>query len=440
MKKKQKFPGRGLRLVVFFILFRCASTPLPVPTPKFKGTVLEQDITKDMTLTKQNAPFLLRGYVHVTDGTILTIEPGVMILGEKESANPDSEEPCAALIIDRGGRIMAEGTAEEPIVFTSNQPEIERMPGDWGGLIINGKAPNNLGTHVSGEAKTGSYGGNNPDDYSGILKYVRIEYGGYSLNLNVQHNGLSLYSVGRKTIVDYIQAFKCLDDGIEIFGGTVDLKHAVSVGNLDDNFDWTDGWQGRGQFWLGRHLPPRSHRGIEADNNEINYNARPLSRPVLFNLTLLGVRGFSDTGLMLRRGTRGLFANSLIMFYNVGLDIDDMETAAGADTPPLSCDTLSTITDVAQLSVQNCILANKENFCSDADGIVEDAWGTDADRLLVTMDMETVADITKTWKLDPSIEPVAATCLPPADGFFEPVSFIGAIGKEDWTAGWTVRQ
>ncbi len=204
--------------------------------------ILEGKITEDMTLAASRE-HVLRGAVFVENNATLTIEPGTLIYGEGVSNG--------TLIIAQGAKIMAEGTQNAPIVFTSDALDGSRGRGQWGGLIINGRAPSNQGV-TFGEGDTGAFGGNNPGDSSGVLKYVRVEYAGIEFSPDNELNGIAFQGVGSGTVVDYVQVHLNQDDGIEMFGGTVNIKHALVTGARDDSFDWTDGWTGKGQFWIAQ--------------------------------------------------------------------------------------------------------------------------------------------------------------------------------------------
>lgn len=199
------------------------------PVEETQDVILEGEITSDMTL-KAADNNLLRGFVYVTDGVTLTIEPGTVIKGEKSSKG--------SLIVERGGKLIAEGTAEKPIVFTSDQPKASRTYGDWGGLILCGKS---IVNNTAGEAQIEGgprsyYGGKDPEDNSGIVKYVRIEFAGYPLEPNKEINGLTCGGVGRGTTIEYVQVSFCGDDSFEWFGGTVNAKHLIAYKGWDDEF------------------------------------------------------------------------------------------------------------------------------------------------------------------------------------------------------------
>lgn len=192
--------------------------------------------------TLKKGTYTLKGWVYIADGAELTIEPGTVIKGDKTTK--------AALITERGGRLIAKGTAEEPIVFTSAQPKGMRRPGDWGGVILCGKAENNQQEmQIEGGPRT-RHGGSDNADNSGILSYVRIEFAGYPFATDKEINGLTLGSIGSGTQVDHIQVSYSNDDSFEWFGGTVSAKYLVAYKGWDDDFDTDNGFSGNVQFGL----------------------------------------------------------------------------------------------------------------------------------------------------------------------------------------------
>ncbi|SNR33702.1 hypothetical protein [Flavobacterium sp. ov086] len=214
--------------------FKPANTEYSEATNIIAGT-----IDKDMRLTKRNT-YQLVGVVYVTNNAVLTIEPGTIIRGD--------DKTCGTLVITNGAKIVAEGLETDPIVFTSNKEISERKPGDWGGIIILGKAPINTigGIHILPfdlEPMLNHYGGQDAEDNSGIIKYVRIEYAGRKLSSLKELNGLSLAGVGRKTVLSNIQISFSNDDSFESYGGDLVMSNLVSYRTTDDDFDFTQGVQ-----------------------------------------------------------------------------------------------------------------------------------------------------------------------------------------------------
>ncbi|MBN2813130.1 MAG: hypothetical protein JXQ80_03575, partial [Bacteroidales bacterium] len=194
-------------------------TPQNTVYPATTDVIAAGDITTNTTLTAGKV-YLLDGWVYVKSGATLTIEPGTIIRGSKANKG--------AIIVEKGAKIIAEGTADDPIVFTSNQDAGSRSYGDWGGLIILGEALVNKTDPTIEGGPTSTYGGTNDADSSGILKYVRIEFPGIAFQPDKEINGLTLGGVGSKTVIDYVQVSFCGDDSYEFFGGTVNAKHIIA--------------------------------------------------------------------------------------------------------------------------------------------------------------------------------------------------------------------
>jgi hypothetical protein len=273
----------------------------------------------DLTL-QPNTEYILTEALIMAEGTTLTIPAGVVI-----KANPGAGVYIA---IAQGARIVAEGTSTSPIVLTSNVAT--PSAGDWGGLIILGRAPINSveGGDTTSTSEIGGlpYGGSNASDDSGIIKYVRVEYSGGAADASSENNGFSFYGVGNGTTVQFIQAFEGKDDGIEFFGGTVNASNISVIGSQDDSVDWTEGFSGSLTDVYIEHRVAHD-KGIEADgfNTDIGNNSNPVfwSKPTVTNLTIVG-RG-SATGneaVRLRAGTQGIFTNVLIQGFEEAFDLD----------------------------------------------------------------------------------------------------------------------
>jgi hypothetical protein len=238
------------------------------------------------TLTKDNK-YLLKGQVFVRENSILTIEPGTIIFGDKGTKG--------TLIIDRGGKIIAEGTANEPIVFTSALAPGSRDRGDWGGIVILGKARTNQADPViEGVTPTVFFGGDNDDDNSGILKYVRVEFAGIELTPNNETNSITLGGVGRGTTMEYCQVSFGGDDGFEWFGGALNAKHLIAFGMWDDCFDVDYGFTGKVQFGLsvryGSYADQSGSNIFETDNGPNDNVTTLITTGVFSNITGIGPR------------------------------------------------------------------------------------------------------------------------------------------------------
>ena len=293
---------------------------------------LSGEYTDDLTLTTDYF-YVLEGGVFIgddTSNTVLTIEPGVTIYGDSASD--------AFLAIRRNAKIMAEGTESAPIVFTSPQAVGSRDRSDWGGLIINGNAPinncydgaENLPCEAEGEGGTGTYGGSDASDSSGVLKYVRIEFGGTEISPENEVNGIAFQGVGSGTTVSYIQVHMNKDDGVEFFGGTVSADHLVLTANGDDSLDYTDGWTGTVSDVFIQHFAGyESDKGMEMDNNGDQNDATPRSNPTISNVTIVGSADGS-TGFLVRAGSAGSYDNINITGSGKCFDIDGDSTWAQA--------------------------------------------------------------------------------------------------------------
>jgi hypothetical protein len=324
----------------------------PAPTMTITGNITSN------TTWSTGACVLLSAQCFVKNNSVLTIQPGVTILGDKAFTG-------ACLLITQGSTLIANGTATAPIVFTSNQTPGNRGLGDWGGVILCGNAINNCpagtgtltnpaGTnYVEGFPVSSDilYGGNNDNDNSGSLQYVRIEWGGYIYQPNKEINGLTLGSVGKGTTLDFIQVSFSNDDAYEWFGGSVNAKHLISYRCLDDDFDTDFGYHGYVQWGLSVRDPNiadapavSTSEGFESDNDPSGTAATPVTSAIFSNMTMIGpLRGsISNTvALGYRRGAR-IRRNSQEKIYNSiftdhatrGLFIDGSacETNANAGT------------------------------------------------------------------------------------------------------------
>ncbi len=290
------------------------------------------DIDQSRTLSSAKR-YLLKGLVRVKPGATLTIEKGTFIMGDSASK--------AILLVEAGAKIMAEGTADEPIVFTSQAAEGARRAGDWGGLVILGHAPVNFPNgkgNIEGILTTANgteFGGTDPNDDSGVIRYVRIEYAGVVLSPDNEVNGVTFGGVGRGTKVDHVMVRHALDDCFEFFGGTVDAHHLICQYNQDDGFDFDNGYSGRLQFLVLQQDPkhPGEDNGFESDNDAQGSANTPITNPTVFNVTLCGKNADPDSaqfGMLIRRNSKGTYGNMLIGGFESGIDVRDPSTAANA--------------------------------------------------------------------------------------------------------------
>lgn len=414
------------------------SSPITVPGINKPVIIVTREVQGNVSWTN-NYYWVLRGAVFVRDGSTLNIQAGTTIIGESGS--------LGTLIVSRGGRLNAVGTREQPIVFTSDQPVGSRARGDWGGLIINGRAPVNLaGGLGTGEGNTGVYGGTDVNDNSGTLRYVRVEFPGVEFSPDNELNGIAFQGVGRGTSVEYVQAHMSRDDGMEWFGGTVDIKHAVVSNAADDSFDWTFGWSGRAQFVAITQRGDDADNGIEADNNEFNNNALPRSNPQLYNFTLCGDPDRNEGGegpraIIFRRGTAFTFRNFLVTgFKTTGIQIETSTATLEAinnGTSQLGAGVVWNV-GVTGGSAGTPLHSSVAAFTNN--GRFPDVR-TNVDSGVSTTGCSNHES--PNWQPS-SLQTLAggqiAPILPPNDGFFEFTPYIGAVAPapdDDWTKGWT---
>ena len=275
-------------------------------------------LTEDLTL--ETGEYVMTEALIVPDGITLTINPGVLV-----RANVGAD---VFLAVAQGGTILAEGTSTNPIVFTSN--DATPNPGDWGGIIVLGRAPINsvTGGDATSTSEIGGlpYGGSMANDSSGMLRYVRVEFSGGSASASSENNGFSFYGVGNGTTIEFIQAFEGLDDGVEFFGGTVNASYISVVGAQDDSVDWTEGFTGMLTDVYIEHRQAHD-KGIEGDgfNTDIGNNSDSgfFSAPTINRLSILGLGSTNENeAIRLRAGTRALFNNVFIQGFEEAYDLD----------------------------------------------------------------------------------------------------------------------
>lgn len=394
-------------------------------SPGTGNTYSLKDVTVDGTAYKQvqgtinqNLTFtaaenwLLSGGVFVKSGSTLTIEAGTTIKAADDGAT-------AFLAVAQGAKIMANGTAAEPIVFTTVKPN--PAPGDWGGIILNGYAKINVtGGTAEGEGGTGTYGGNDDSDNSGMMHYVRVEYAGRILGTDNELNGFAFQGVGNGTDLSYLQAYRGADDGFEFFGGSVNIRHAISTGNHDDSFDWTQGWSGNGQFLVVNQNSDKGDRGFECDNNGDDNAAAPFSNPTLSNITVLIVNDGDDsnTGFRLRAGTKGKVYNAIVKDApKAGFRVSD-EAPATQTYDNMMDGSLVVTSTISSVTATGTAWQDCDTFKNDAKNAVTDASFLNG----------YVGTYTGSESTDPST----------LGTWFNSANYIGAVSSsDDWTAGWT---
>ncbi|HEX2778923.1 MAG TPA: hypothetical protein VHM30_05440 [Gemmatimonadaceae bacterium] len=446
------------------------------------------DITQDITANRTfhaETTYTLKGFIHVTNGATLTIEPGTKILGDYATLG-------ASLWIMRGAKIQAVGTADKPIVFTSSQPVGQRKPGDWGGLLIIGNAiDNRTGTvqiEGSGTAATGGSGqnypvtysgGTNAADNSGELRYVRVEFGGYAPSQDNELNSFTLAAVGSGTKLSYLEALLGLDDSFEWFGGSVDADHLVSYESGDDHFDQSESFNGRLQYLIafqskqftqraGAGSPSTDPQGIEQDGCNgtgctNGFSQQPYTIPLISNFTIVGTGSTATSnanggiGIMLRRGTGGYYVNGIIARWpRAAISLRDTATynrAGATGTQNLA---------TADLAVKNVLIVESPTVFQGANGtnvqnsldlagnaITQNTTATTASLFTAfpaTVDVNTTA---AAFDWTPAASSAAASgglatftgkLATKGGTAFTGTSYVGAAapGGTKWWSGWTV--
>ena len=416
--------------------------------------------------TLKKGTYTLKGWVYVAAGAELTIEPGTVIRGDKQTKS--------ALIVERGGKLIAEGTASQPIVFTSGEAKGQRKPGDWGGLILCGKAPNNAGDQQIEGGPRSHHGGTDAADNSGVLSYVRIEFAGYPFETDKEINGLTLGSVGSGTRIDHVQVSYSNDDSFEWFGGTVDCRHLVAFNGWDDDFDTDNGFSGRVQFGLSVRHPQIADKSqsnsFESDNDANGSTAAPFTSAVFSNITMIGPKAVDEkfqnstdyinggdyfpnngsgmgkfqSAMQIRRGSRLNCYNSVAIGWPIGLIIDGEK----GDTPEQAA--------AGTMKMQGLWFADMDITGSDKNKSYEDkqddgttpsrstlffnSWGNHS----VSAQDLLLSGAGSITGLNANFMPTAASPLcmgadfKGLDSWFTAVSYAGAFSPTDnWLKGWT---
>lgn len=411
----------------------------------------EVSVTEDITSdTTWSCPvYVLEKRVFITNDATLTIAPGTTIYGEVGGSE------TTALLATRGARLIARGTAEAPIVFTSGNPEGTRVTGDWAGVALMGQATINSGScNGDGDPSTadvcdapgflegrlegippaddrGLFGGTDDASSCGELEYVRIEFAGAELSPDNELNGLTVAGCGSGTALSYIQVHRGKDDAIEFFGGTASIDHMVLSGASDDGLDWDLGWRGNGQFVVIHQIPGIGDNGIEADNLGSDEDALPRSAPNLSNFTMIGT---PDTrGMVLREGTRGLLHNFIIQgFGSEPVDIRATQVDLTMEWP-------------MYLAIENSVFYDNGAFADETVGEENDDMGFDEAAMIGDAArnnaMDTDPMLGTISPTEGGYVPAAAVGTPVAPTFGDTsANYVGAFEPgvaTPWTAGWT---
>jgi hypothetical protein len=396
-------------------------------TPGATEITVSSDITADATWASGSIVTLSQLIV-VTNNATLTIEPGVIVKGDNGSA----------LVISRGAKLNAAGTAASPIIFTSSKPEGSRASGDWGGVVLLGSATLNL---AGGEGNiegmpagpASLYGGTDDASSCGSLKYVRIEFAGYVFGTDNELNGLTLGGCGSATELDFIQSHLGKDDGVEFFGGTANIKHLLVTQAADDSLDYDQGWRGNAQFIVIQQSASVGDKGIEGDNLKGVIDSTPRSRPTIFNASIIGSGANAEqAGLKIRVGAGLVLKNSIVANFQAGaIDLD------GATVPALVADSTLDFSNIDFFG------NGADQFPADDNdgGLDEAAYFGDATKGFVTVDPQFAStSLTAPDFAAGNTAVQSGGATPPAGGFFDATAtYHGAIAPTGtaWTAGWT---
>lgn len=448
---------------------------LPILFGNDKGAQ-EVEVKQNMTIKK--GTYLLKGWCYITDGVTVTIEPGTVIRGDKDTK--------AALIVERGGKLIAEGTKDAPIVMTSEMKKGFRKPGDWGGLIICGKAKTNqTEQQIEGGPRT-KHGGDNDADNSGIFRYIRVEFAGFPFKTDQEINGITFGSVGSGTTVDHLQVSYSNDDSYEWFGGAVNCKYLVAYHGWDDDFDTDNGFSGNVQYCLSIRHPKIADQsqsnGFESDNDVDGDTKTPRTKAKFSNVTFIGPVGqdasFANTttyinggeyfpnngsslglyqaAMQIRRNSNLSCYNSLAVGFPIGLILDNEKGDTQGDATK------------GELELKNIWFAGMTILGSDANKLykdnlvtgyetvdgkkvpkVDDTKASFSSTFFKTADfnnaVKTVAELNLTkagsTKITANYLPSAGSPLLTAGNSSLPggTSYIGAFNgpSDNWMDGWT---
>jgi hypothetical protein len=452
--KSLKLKGLMMAVVVLFVI-ACKDNDGPEPDPGGgtgkniitiqNGGVLTGVYKKNTVVNVPEGTFTLKNYVFFEEGSEINIAPGAVIKSDATDKG--------ALIIERGAKINAIGTATKPIVFTSGKPVGERNPGDWGGIVILGKAKTNRITEPIIEGGIGkNYGGNDDEDNSGTLKYVRIEFAGIAAEPDSEINGLTLGGVGSKTTLEYIQVVYGNDDAFEFFGGNVNAKYLVAYATADDDFDFDFGYTGKIQFGVALRNPSivdpgDAGNGIESDNDGTGTTATPATRPVLSNFTFIGPNVDNTASKnhnfanRFRRSSNFVLNNSILMgWMKGGLSLESDATynslLGASATSEFKNNLLHANAAIYKLGSDVTVAgasADAIKAKAEADGTI--TLSSPADAKLIDP-----FNLTNPNMLPASGSPALTGAVFAGDlsnQFFTSTTYRGAFGTTNWMTGWT---
>lgn len=412
--------------------------PVVEPCPEGEVTLLEGRLLDDRELDAR-CTYTLRGDVNVgeayffADEDLATVDTAVLTI---PAATTLLAEPEAQLVVERGSQLFVNGTVEAPVVMTSASPEGQRAPGDWAGLVIGGRAPRSLpypDALPASPTGLGGHGGPDPDDSSGRLSYLRIEFAGQDLSSTpLTNSALQLWAVGRATDIHHVQVHRNANTGVRVTGGTVELKHLVNSASEIRGLQWSDGWTGKAQ-WLVLQLRPAAglllHDGIIGAGS----NGPPVSQPTISNATIVGHMdtafgyGTSVAGLTLRDGTAGALSNLLILGWD-GADGSCIEAFGETTSEQVDAGTLT-------LSYVRFDCAS-DVYDFPYDPLDVSAWLQSQ----TSVEAASLADVRDAMQdlSAPDFATDRSGGVTPPDPFFDASDVLGAVSpQDDWLSGWT---
>ena len=399
--------------------------------------------------------WVLDGLVFVNAGQTLTIEAGTVIKGK-----PGEGVDASALIVARGGKINAVGTATSPIIFTG-QGNLTNETGMWGGLILLGSAKLNTTPNTqmiegidTGEPR-GEFGGDNDLDNSGTLKYISIRHGGSNIGSDNEINGLTLGGVGAGTTIDFIEVVYNKDDGIEFFGGTAQVKHALVAYCGDDSYDYDMGYRGYGQFWVSIQNGDSDRNG-EHDGGTNPETAEPYATPTIFNATYIGVDGGDSKTITFRDNAGGFYYNSIFSNIGKGIDIERLNEddgnlkessysrfnqGAASSTLKISGNIFSNVSAQADATNPVNLIKFQTYQGKDADGKNQKIDMSAADSTMIANYFGNAYNEVQSLGITKDAPTTTALVSNPViypTEFFDNVSYNGAFGGTNWAIGWTL--
>ena len=392
-------------------------------------------IVEDTTWTADKV-YVLKNVIIVIQPATLTIEPGTLILGDRNSA----------LVTQGGARLIADGTREEPIVFTSSKPVGQRRAGDWGGLALIGKARINrvpMYLNIVTNQEDAEVGGQDDAWNCGTLRYVRTEFGGGLIDGEKALNGLTFAGCGSETVVDYVQSHFGDDDGIEIFGGTMDITHAVSSRPQGDGFDFDVGWRGKGQF-LAVQLDGNGEEAIEGENRGEEPLATPLTDFQVYNYTVIGAEQETDfqRGVIFKSGGYGKLSHGIILGTSTdAVHISGPESAQNASMGRTQVEN-TLFFNIGTGETPQLFTLDEEASMEVSDMFDPEAYFRDEETLNVfdkDPGFQNPYDLGNPgWVPSPEFT-TGRDIEPPPEGFDPTAVYLGAFSPSSpaWTEGWT---